>query len=204
MPPRWNTPILDENPNGSNSSTNPWLADIVQKRPDRRAMLGGALGVVAAQFLGGSLLSGRVRARPSAASLAASSLLGFTEIPQSVADTVVVPPGYTWDVLLPWGTPLFSSVAAFQTDASNTSTDQEGQVGFNHDGLHYFPLGTGAQASARGLIVMNHEYTDASQIYPAAPGSAITNDALGQEKIAKALAGHGVTVAEIMQGALGT
>ena len=196
--------MLDENPNGSNPSTNPWLADIVQKRPDRRAMLGGALGVAAAQFFGGSLLSGRASARPSAASLAASSLLGFTEIPPSVADTIVVPPGYTWDVLLPWGTPLFSSVAAFQTDASNTSTDQEGQVGFNHDGLHYFPLSTGAQASAHGLIVMNHEYTDASQIYTAAQGSAITNDALGQEKVAKALAGHGVTVAEIMQGALGT
>ncbi len=42
--------------------------------------------------------------------------------------------------------------------------------------------------------MLNHEYTDASQIYTAAQGSAITPDAAGRAKVAKALAGHGVTV----------
>ena len=46
---------------------------------------------------------------------------------------------------------------------------------------------------------MNHEYTDANQIYTAAQGAAITNDAAGREKVAKALAGHGVTVVEVRQ-----
>ena len=44
---------------------------------------------------------------------------------------------------------------------------------------------------------MNHEYTDANQIYSAAQGSAITPDAAGREKVAKALAGHGVSVISI-------
>ncbi len=193
--------MLDENPNGSNPSSNPWLSDLIEKRADRRTILGGALGVAAAQFLGSSVLARKANA--AATSAAASTLLGFSEVPPSSADTIVVPPGYTWDVLLPWGTPLFSSVAAFQADASNTSADQQGQVGFNHDGIYYYPLGTGTQANRRGLIAMNHEYTDASQIYTAAQGSSITNDAGGREKVAKALAGHGVTIAEVVADSAG-
>jgi secreted PhoX family phosphatase len=191
--------MLDENPNGSNPSSNPWLSDLIEKRADRRSVLGGALGIAAAQFLGGSLLSRKANAAASATSSTPSGLLGFTEVPPSNADTIIVPAGYTWDVLLPWGTPLFSAVAAYQSDASNTSTDQQGQVGFNHDAIFFYPIGTGAQANRRGLIAMNHEYTDASQIYTAAQGSTITNDAAGREKVAKALAGHGCTIAEVVQ-----
>ncbi len=193
--------LHDENPNGSNPSTQPWLSDLVEQGVHRRTLLGGALGAAAAQFLGGSLLSRRAGASPVARG--SSRLLGFAEVAPSTDDSIQVPAGYTWDVLLPWGTPLFSSVAAFQEDASNSAADQEGQVGFNHDGLHYFPLSNGPQASARGLFVMNHEYTDANQIYSAAQGSAITPDAAGAEKVAKALAGHGVTVAEIVKSPSG-
>ena len=60
------------------------------------------------------------------------------------------------------------------------------QVGFNHDGMHYFPLPR--FGNSRGLLVLNHEYTDANQIYSAAQGAAITPDAAGREKVAKALA----------------
>ena len=60
-------------------------------------------------------------------------------------------------------------------NASNTATEQALQVGFNHDGMHYFPLPV--FGDSRGLLVVNHEYTDASQIYSATQGSAITNDA---------------------------
>jgi secreted PhoX family phosphatase len=190
--------LHDENPNGSNPSDNPSLGELIEQRMKRRTLLGGALGMAAAQFLGGSLLSRRANA---AASVGGSSLLGFTEVLPSQDDTIHVPPGYVWDVLLPWGTPLFSNVAAFQEDASNTSVDQQGQVGFNHDGLHFFPLN--GNPNGRGLFVMNHEYTDANQIYTAAAGSAITPDAAGLEKVRKALAGHGVTVAEIQKDSNG-
>ena len=47
--------------------------------------------------------------------------------------------------------------------------------------------------------MLNHEYTDANQIYTSAQGSVITPDAAGFEKVAKALAGHGVTVVEVQQ-----
>jgi len=184
----------DENKSGSNPSNNPWLTDVIARGVNRRALLGGALGTTAVQFLAGSLLTGKAGARP-----AAGSLLGFSEVPPSDGDDIVVPPGYAWEVFLPWGTPLFPSAPAFQEDASNSAADQEQQVGFNHDGMHYFSLGSGPVGNERGLLVMNHEYTDATQIYTAAQGSVITPDSAGKEKVAKALAGHGVTVARIHQ-----
>lgn len=83
-----------------------------------------------------------------------------------------------------------SSGPAFRTDASNTAADQAQQIGFNHDGMHYFALGEGAQASRKGLLVLNHEYVDTTQIYPASAGSP------SAEQVAKALAAHGVSVVQ--------
>ena len=100
-------------------------------------------------------------------------------------------------MLAPWGTPLLPGAVPFKEDASNTAAEQARQVGFNHDGTHYFPLPK--FGNSRGLLVVNHEYTDASQIYSYAQGSAITNDAAGREKVAKALAGHGVSVIAIQK-----
>jgi uncharacterized protein len=193
---------------GSNLSSNPDLADFISQRLARRDALSGGLAVAAASFLTGACA---VDANGSDETLATEGqehrrkkLLGFTEVPPSQEDTVVVPPGYTCQVFIPWGTALFANSPAFAEDASNTAADQALQVGFNHDALHYFPLGRGRDASEHGLLVLNHEYTDANQIYTAAAGSAITPDAAGKEKVAKALAGHGVTVVEVKKKRDGT
>ncbi len=113
-----------------------------------------------------------------------------------------MPPGYTYQVLAPWGTPLLPGAVPFRENASDTAAEQALQVGFNHDGMHYFPLPK--FGNSRGLLVLNHEYTDASQIYTAAQGSTITNDAAGREKVAKALAAHGVSVIAIERLSDGT
>ena len=34
------------------------------------------------------------------------------------------------------------------------------QAGMHHDGMHYFPLPYGSQSSTRGLLAINHEYSD--------------------------------------------
>jgi secreted PhoX family phosphatase len=117
-------------------------------------------------------------------------------------DAIRLPEGYAYQVFAPWGTPLLAGAPAFAEDASNTAAEQALQVGFNHDGTHYFPLPK--FGSSRGLLVMNHEYTDANQIYSAAQGSAITPDAAGREKVAKALAAHGVSVISVARGNDGT
>ena len=48
------------------------------------------------------------------------------------------------------------AIAAWGDDATNSAADQAAQMGMHHDGIAYFPLDGGN----RGLLVMNHEYTD--------------------------------------------
>ena len=181
---------------GSNESGNPHLQAMIEARVERRTFLKGTLATAATGFLGTMALA------PSRAAATPGNVptprLRFTPIAPSTDDTVHVPDGYTWQVLAPWGTPLLAGAAAFAEDAGNTAADQARQVGFNHDGMHYFPLPV--FGDSRGLLVVNHEYTDASQIYTAAQGPAITNDAAGREKVAKALAAHGVSVMAIQKG----
>jgi secreted PhoX family phosphatase len=184
---------------GSNQSGNPHIQELIDARLSRRTFLSGSVAVAATGFLGGSLLA---PGKAQAGHPGACPELGFEEVPPSDADELVVPPGYTSDVLAPWGTPLLPGAPEFQEDASNSAADQAKQVGFNHDGTHYYPLPL--FGNRRGLLVMNHEYTDASQIYSAAQGSTITPDAAGQEKVAKALAGHGVSVIAIRKKLDGT
>jgi secreted PhoX family phosphatase len=189
---------------GSNTSTNPHIDQIVASRYSRRAVMMGGTATAAVLFYGGSqvLASGAATSdvRPAARR---GPRIGFTSVPTSSDDLVTVPEEYTAEVLIPWGTPLFSDVE-WKKDASNTAADQEKQVGFNHDGMFYYPLGRGAAGSKRGLLVLNHEYTDANQIYTAEQGSTITPDAAGREKVAKAVAGHGVSVVEVKQNADGS
>lgn len=194
---------------GSNPSQNSQLADLIAARFDRRTLLRGGLAAAAVGFFGQSLLgAGPAGAQAVAPARRAPNrrpgrLLGFSPVPASTDDTIHVPDGYSWDVLVPWGAPLFADSPEWFKDASNSAADQARQVGFNHDALHFFPLGAGPAGSRRGLLVLNHEYTDDTQIYTASQGSAITPDAAGREKVAKALAGHGVTVVEVRQGAGG-
>jgi secreted PhoX family phosphatase len=190
--------VFDTDDIPSNESANPHLADMIGARVSRRALFGGAAAIGLVGLLGRSTASADGASDDADDAILRRPLLGFTGIDPSTDDTVRVPDGYSWQVLIPWGTPLVAGVT-YQEDASNTAADQAQQVGFNHDGMHYFPLESGRDGSRRGLLVLNHEYTDASQIYTAAQGSAITNDEAGREKVAKALAGHGVTVVEIRQ-----
>jgi uncharacterized protein len=201
--------VRDTDDIGSNPTDNPGLDGMIRARINRRQVLGGGIAAAAVGFFGGSL----VGSSPAEASVvsgvtrrAASpgGSLGFGEVPVSTDDIVHVPAGYVCEVLIPWGTPLFANSTAWAPDGSNSAAHQAGQVGFNHDGMHFFPLAGGRHANERGLLVLNHEYTDANQIYTAAQGSSITNDAAGREKVAKALAGHGVTVVELRRSADGS
>jgi len=189
------TEIRDTDDIGSNDSANPHLQDLIEQRVSRRTLVSGSLGVAATGFLGSAVLgAGEAHAQQGCG----PARLGFEEVPASSDDTLVVPPGYSYQVFAPWGTPLLPGAAAFAEDASNTAAEQAKQVGFNHDGMHYFPLPL--FGNRRGLLVMNHEYTDANMLYSAAQGGAITADAAGKEKVAKALAAHGVSVISVYRG----
>jgi secreted PhoX family phosphatase len=126
-----------------------------------------------------------------AAPAAPAARMGFKGVGISTADTVTVPEGYTAQVIAAWGEPVGvpGAMPAFKWDASNSAADQAVQMGMHHDGIHYYPL----DGSRRGLLAMNHEYTDDGLLHV----GGTTN--WSAEKVAKSQAAHGVSVIEVAQ-----
>jgi secreted PhoX family phosphatase len=175
----------------NNNSNNRTFQEVIEARLSRRRFLGGGLAATAAVSLGGvtSLLKAVPAAAQSNGLGPRRPLLGFHGVPVSTADTVVVPPGYTWEVLIAWGDPV-SKGPEFEQDASNSAADQAKQWGMHNDGLVYFPI----DGSRRGLLVQNHEYTDDGLLFK----DGVAN--WTQEKTNKSLNAHGVSIIEIKKG----
>ena len=169
----------------ANTSSNPAFAAMLGQQWSRRQVVWG--GLVAA---GVTLADGAGLARFGRRAEANAPLFGFQSIPVSKADQIVVPPGYTAQVFFAWGDPI-SDGPAFKPDASNTAEEQALQAGMHHDAIHFFPLPMGSDSATRGLLAMNHEYTDDGLLHVGGmePWTA--------EKVAKAQAAHGVSIIEV-------
>ncbi|MDB5732462.1 MAG: Tat pathway signal protein [Variovorax sp.] len=126
----------------------------------------------------------------------AATLPGFASVPASLADAVVLPPGYEHEVLYPWGTPtgIAGAMPAWAPDGANSAEDQAAQAGMHHDGMHFFPV---EGRPDRALLVMNHEYTDEQLLH--ADGIREWTAA----KVRKSLHAMGVSVIEIERTAGG-
>src|SRR6476659_6710528 len=87
---------VDVNPSGNST-----FDSILQARLSRRTLLRGSTGVVAGTFLGTSLSAcGDDDVTPPAPPVVEKKLtLNFLAVAKSMADTVVVPAGYTATVL---------------------------------------------------------------------------------------------------------
>ncbi|HUP94880.1 MAG TPA: PhoX family phosphatase, partial [Burkholderiales bacterium] len=103
--------------------------------------------------------------------------------------------GYSATSLYKWGDPvgLASAMPAFKPDATNSADEQALQAGMHHDGILYFPLPYGSRSSTRGLLAMNHEYTDDGLLHR--DGYANWS----AEKVRKAQNAHGCSVIEVAQ-----
>jgi len=155
--------------------------DLVAARIGRRELLGGSLGAAALGFLNGCGLTPGAQQGP---------LIGFASIPVSRADTVVVPEGYTWQVVNAWGDPIMAGAPSFKNDASQSAAEQAMQSGMFHDGMHFFPLPKGSSSSTHALIGINYEYTD---------DNLLTTDGMANwsaEKVQKSKNAHGLGVYE--------
>jgi secreted PhoX family phosphatase len=163
----------------SNRSSNSTIHDVIET--SRRSFLKGSalvsLASVMAPLAGCAALAGR------------QNKLGFKAIPVGMGDKLVVPEGYTATPLAPWGEPvgIAGNMPAFKMDGSNTAAEQSAQLGMHHDGLEFFPL----QGSNRGLLAINHEYTDDGLLHV----GGFNN--MNIEKVRKAQNAHGLSVIEV-------
>ena len=69
--------------------------------------------------------------------------------------------GYDADILIRWGDPVLPGAPAFDP-TKQTADAQARQFGYNNDYLGYIPL----EGSRRGLLVVNHEYTNEELMFP--------------------------------------
>lgn len=98
--------------------------------------------------------------------------VGFKRVTAATGDSVVVPEGYTVDVMFSAGDAVAAGATAFSGTFLSAS-DAEKVSGGNHDGMHFYAL-AGVDPNKGGLLAINHEAPDmqvlfAGGTYPAAP-----------------------------------
>ncbi|WP_305371733.1 PhoX family protein [Photobacterium leiognathi] len=188
-------------PTRYNTSNNKTFEDVLQANLQRRSILKGGLGVSAMTALGAFGLAGCNSSSSTEGTTAkvadrSQAVLNFDSIPGSLTDAVSIPPGYTAQVLVPWGTPLNANGNVWKNDGTNDSTDQLNALGMHHDGMHFFPLN---EASTDGLLCINHEYIDQQALHPkwdkdAERAKEVRTDI---DEIRKEINAHGISVVRI-------
>ena len=178
----------------SNRSDRPTIGDVINRRFGRRDVLKGALGVAAIGAVAGSGLA----ALGGKKALAASASFNFSEISHGVDETHHVAPGYSAEVLIRWGDPVLADAPEFDP-MNQTAAAQAQQFGYNNDYVGYIGLPFGSDNAERGLLCVNHEYTNEEVMFPGlgkqdgdAEFAGMTKDLVEVE-----MAAHGGSILEI-------
>jgi hypothetical protein len=175
--------IRDDDDVSSNESGNTPFAEIAEQRLSRRGMLAGVavLGLVSSPGV-------------SRRALAAGASLTFREIPQIYDKTHHVAPGYTADVMLRWGDLVVAGAPPFDP-MNHTAAAQVKQFGYNCDYIGFLPLPAGSTNGDRGLLCVNHEYTNRHLMFPGVG----RNQRLSKFQTEIEMAAHGHSVVEIVK-----
>jgi secreted PhoX family phosphatase len=168
----------------SNRSGNASIHEVSD--PARRSVLRLSVGAAAS-----ALFTPWLAGCATGAASTTGPRIGFEGIAIGTTDALTVPKGYVAEVIAAWGEPIgvAGNMPAWRNDAGNSAADQEVQMGMHHDGIHFYPL----DGSRRGLLVMNHEYTDDGLLHTDGQKD------WSAEKTRKSQAAHGVAVIEVAQ-----
>ena len=163
------------------------LERLIEARLSRRDVLAVALGSVASALAG---IGSAARAQP-----ASVSTLRFIEIAHSRSAAHSLSPGYSAQVLVRWGDPLFGDARSFEPGKIDAAS-QEKQFGYNNDFLAFMPLPRASRNAHQGLLFANHEYCLPHLMWPgfAARGSL---ERMTAAECSHEMAAHGASIVEI-------
>ncbi len=183
--------LSDDTP--ANPLRTPTFGDIVNRRLGRRHTVKGMLAVTALSAAGtAGLWPAAGREAP-----AQGSVFAFDEIEAGIDETHHVAPGYDADVLIRWGDPVVPGAPAFDP-LNQTAAAQARQFGYNCDFIGYLPLPRGSGNSDRGLLFVNHEYTNEELMFPGLGGQDETGySRMTRELVDIEMAAHGASVVEV-------
>jgi len=132
----------------------------------------------------------------TSASPNASESEGFASIAATNADTVSLPPGYSWRNLIAWGDALFDTASPSVDLDALTRAEQEERFGQNNDMLALFAAEYAfppPKTQDRMILCANNEYPSYELSYP----SMRSPDELTPERIEALFASVGVSVVEL-------
>lgn len=170
------------------------IGDVINLRYGRRDVLRGMLGVSATTALFGT--SAAIAPASAQAAPQAESRYVFDELIAGNDETHHVAEGYNADILLRWGDPITADAPEFDV-MNQTAAAQLKQFGYNNDYVGFVPLN---EAGTRGLLCVNHEYTNEEVMFPGL-GRQDQADFKGMtpEIVDIEMAAHGGSVVEIIQ-----
>jgi len=147
-------------------------------------------GLLKSVMAAGSIASlGSLATMVPGEAIAAADRFAFDAIDANTLDDITLPDGYSSQVVVRWGDPLWSDGPEFDHDTRGTANSQSVAMGDNIDGMDVFAHGD------KTLLVVNNEYTNRKIIWgDQSEGQNETDDDIIKGKMA-----HGLTVVEIAQ-----
>ncbi len=133
-----------------NQSNNEHFQEVLDKalsNPSRRKILRGGLGLAsmfALPMLSGC--GGTTTAGNTLPALASSTLMKFTPIAKSLADSILVPAGYTVKMLHATSDTMKTGVAAYSNAGTDDAESWANRVGDQHDGSEIFYIGSNGKS----------------------------------------------------------
>jgi secreted PhoX family phosphatase len=178
-------PFEERDGTAVNPSTAPAIAEIIDVRLSRRAVLKG-IGAGSAFGLFGCA------GFPTTGGADGSAPLTFTELGRTTDDKHHLAPGYNGQVLIGQGDPIHRGAPDYRP-GRQTGAEQEQQFGTDNDFIAYMPLPQGSSSSTRGLLGVNHENHRAALCFPGVKSLAD----LSREQCEVQIAAQGFSIIEI-------
>mgnify|MGYP002623411659 CR=1 FL=1 len=160
---------------------------ITELMASRRALLGGLAGLPLLNLAG--------CATPAGPADTLSRGTGFAPAPATNADTVTLPPGYSWRKLIAWGDALFDTVAPETDLDALTRSEQEQRFGAENDMLALFANAYAfppPRDPGRMILCANNEFPPINLSYP-----AMRQPSFSPAQAEALLASVGVSIVEI-------
>lgn len=145
----------------------------------RRDLMKGMMVFGGVAALGNTLVPNAAQAAPNR--------FAFDPVAASVADNITVPPGYSAQVVVRWGDPLWSDGEEFDHATRGTGASQAKSFGDNNDGMEVYAHGD------KTILIANNEYTNRGIIW----GNRTEGKPENDDDILKGMNAHGLTAAEI-------
>ena len=197
------TPYHENQELDNNTSNNIHFRDILEQHISRRSLITKTASGAAALALASSLTGCNDDDNnivDTISPVKKPEKLTFNPVAKNLNDIVTVPEGYEANVLYALGDSINPAYAEWDDNNVPSGPSFQFRSGDCHDGMSYFGLNGSslkydAKESARGLLVMNHEYINQTFLHQ--KGATKVDGRRPEDEVIREMNAHGVSVVEL-------